>query len=84
MNDRYISNKKELSEKLKYIRHLNGLSQLKVAEHLNVDRSTYSYYETAKTTPDIFTLIKLSSFYKIDIAYFIRNQKKQYLKQKAV
>ena len=38
-----------------------------MANILNVDRSTYSYYETEKTSPDIATLITLSNVFCVGI-----------------
>ena len=40
---------------LKYYRHECGLTQQQVADRLKIERSTYTYYETGKTKPDINT-----------------------------
>ncbi|HRT82935.1 MAG TPA: helix-turn-helix transcriptional regulator, partial [Oscillospiraceae bacterium] len=48
-----------LSRTLKTLRLKNRLTQQQVANLLNVDRSTYTYYETGKIKPDVDTLIKL-------------------------
>ena len=45
---------------LKFYRHECGLTQQQVADRLKIERSTYTYYETGKTKPDIGTLIKIS------------------------
>ncbi len=52
---------------LKYYRHECGLTQQQVADRLKIERSTYTYYETGKTKPDINTLIKIAKVY--DISY---------------
>ena len=41
---------------LKYYRHECGLTQQQVADRLKIERSTYTYYETGKTKPDISRL----------------------------
>ena len=38
-----------LNERLRSLRLSMGLTQMQVAEALNIDRSTYTYYETGKT-----------------------------------
>jgi len=50
---------------LRKIRQQNSLTQLQVSELLNIDRSTYTYYETGKTNPDIYQLVKLARMYKL-------------------
>ncbi len=52
---------KELGLKLKYYRDNCELSQQQVANILNIDRSTYTYYEPGKTTPSASMLLKLSN-----------------------
>ncbi len=51
---------------LKYYRHECGLTQQQVADRLKIERSTYTYYETGKTKPDINTLIKIAKVYNIN------------------
>lgn len=67
MQKHYVKNNKELAEHMRFLRKCRGLSQKEVAEKLNVDRSTYSYYELGKTKPDIQSLINLCKFYGIEI-----------------
>ena len=50
---------------LKFYRHECGLTQQQVADKLKIERSTYTYYETGKTKPDISTLIKIAKVYNI-------------------
>lgn len=54
-----------LSMTLKRLRKNCGFSQQQVADSLNIDRSTYSYYEIGKTTPDVNTIIKLSKIFDV-------------------
>ncbi|MDO4730767.1 MAG: helix-turn-helix transcriptional regulator [Clostridia bacterium] len=48
-----------LSDNLKKFRRKCGFTQLDVAKALGLERSTYSYYESGKTCPDLNTLAKL-------------------------
>ena len=51
---------------LKFYRHECGLTQQQVADRLKIERSTYTYYETGKTKPDIGTLIKIAKVFNIN------------------
>lgn len=51
---------------LKYYRHECGLTQQQVAERLKIERSTYTYYETGKTKPDIETIVKLAKVFNVN------------------
>ena len=51
---------------LKYYRSECKLTQQDVADLLGLERSSYTYYETGKTTPDIETLIRLSKIFHVD------------------
>ena len=52
---------------LKRVRDVVGLTQQNVADALELDRSTYSYYETGKTEPNIRGLKILARLYKLTI-----------------
>jgi len=52
---------------LRELRVKSGYTQVQIAKILNIDRSTYSYYEIGKTTPDISVLITLSKIFNIPI-----------------
>lgn len=54
-----------LATHLRLLREKNGLTQKQVADMLNIDRSTYAYYESGKTRPDILTIAKLARLYRI-------------------
>ena len=64
---------KGLGKKLKYYRENCELSQQQVANTLNIDRSTYTYYETGKTTPSASTLLKLSKIFNVPCAVFLES-----------
>ena len=60
--------KKSLGEKLRKLRESYNLSQKQVAEALNIDRSTYTYYEKDKTRPSLETLVKISRIFNVPTA----------------
>lgn len=59
-----------LSSLLKYYREKSDLSQQQIANVLNIDRSTYTYYETGKTVPSAATIIKISKILNVDYVEF--------------
>ena len=56
-----------INQQLCYLRTKNGFTQQEIVNVLHIDRSTYSYYECGKTTPDIHTLCILSDFFHISL-----------------
>ena len=50
---------------LRKLREERGLTQKQVADYLNLDRSTYSYYETGRTKVSADTVVKLAHFYQV-------------------
>ena len=67
-----------LSRVLKNLRENCGFTQQQVANILNIDRSTYSYYETGKTVPDINTVIKLSKIFNVSYTEMFEYEEKKY------
>ena len=55
-----------VGEKIRDLRHQRGLTQADVAERLNIDRTTYSKYETNHIEPSITILAKLTLIYNVD------------------
>jgi len=68
--------KKKLDYQLRTIRKASHLTQQQVADKLEMDRSTYAYYETGKTTPSIFTLMKLAQLFQVPIDYILNIKNK--------
>ncbi len=66
-----------ISKTLKKLRENNGYTQQQVANALNIERSTYTYYETGKTTPDINTIIKLAKIFNISYTEMLENEEKE-------
>lgn len=62
----------EFSMNLKILRERAELTQQQIADMLHIDRSTYAYYETAKTMPDILTLFKLSKIFNVSVEQFFK------------
>ncbi len=59
-----------IAETLRRLRVQSDFSQQNIADILNVNRSTYTYYETGKTTPDVRTLYKISKIFDVPIEIF--------------
>jgi transcriptional regulator with XRE-family HTH domain len=62
-----------ISNNIKHIRTLKGLTQEQFAEALNVSRSRISSYEENRAIPPIEFLIQLSEFFKISIDILVKN-----------
>lgn len=58
---------KKLNCRLRETRISCNLTQQQVADKLKIDRSTYTYYETGKTKPSIFTLMELAKIFEVPI-----------------
>ncbi len=58
---------KTIAQKLRGIRKACGFTQQQIAAVLSVDRSTYTYYETGKTTPDIHTVKALADLFNVSV-----------------
>lgn len=56
-----------LAKNLKFLRKRHGYTQSQVALLLEINRSTYAYYELGRTRPKIATLQALSSLYGVKI-----------------
>ncbi|HEX3039220.1 MAG TPA: helix-turn-helix transcriptional regulator [Caproiciproducens sp.] len=65
-----------LCTRLKRLRLTSRLTQRQVAEMLDIDRSTYCYYETGKTQSGIEALKQLSGLYHVSIDYIVGNTAK--------
>ena len=52
------------TNRIKDLREDRDLRQTDVAEATGIDQRTLSNYETGKTNPDSFALIKLADFFK--------------------
>ena len=57
--------------KLKELREEKNLTQVEIAEFLNIRQNTYSQYENEKRQLPIDVLIKLAKFYKVTTDYIL-------------
>lgn len=64
------------SERLKTLRKENSFTQKQIADILGVDRSTYAYYELARTRPDIDSLVVLAKIFKVSTDYLLLGDEK--------
>lgn len=64
-------NRTKFSLTLKQIRMNAGLTQQQVADALNLERSTYAYYETGATRPICEIIIRLSQIFNVDYKVFM-------------
>ncbi|MDF2534114.1 MAG: hypothetical protein K0R18_271 [Bacillales bacterium] len=61
----------QFSDRLKLLRKQTRLTQKEMANKLNIQRVTYSHYETGRSQPSIDTLIILSSIFSCSIDYLV-------------
>ena len=62
---------KTMHDIIRELRKERGLTQQQVANHLNIDRSTYAYYESGRTRTNIDVIVRLAHFYKVSYAAII-------------
>ena len=63
-----------LADRLRQARLQAGYSQQNIADALNVNRATYTYYETGKTTPDPVTLGRIARICGAPIEFFFEEE----------
>jgi len=61
----------QFPERLKYMRNQMSLTQKDIAIKLNIQRVTYSHYETGRSQPSIDTLIILADIFNCSIDYLV-------------
>ncbi len=62
---------KDLGIVLKYFRMRCELTQQQVADVLHIDRSTYAYYESGATEPDLKSISKISKVFNVPVEYLL-------------
>ena len=62
--------KNDIGRKVKYLRMEKGLSQEKLAEHVDMSREHISCIERGKNLATVETLYNLAKFFEVDIKYF--------------
>ena len=63
------------TNRIKDLREDRDLRQADVAKATGIDQRTLSNYETGKTNPDSFALIKLADFFDVSIDYLLMRPK---------
>ncbi|MCI1956282.1 MAG: helix-turn-helix domain-containing protein [Oscillospiraceae bacterium] len=64
----------EINERLRELRVKCGFTQNQLAKILNIDRSTYAYYETGKTRPDVSTIMTLAKIFNISVSELLEDE----------
>lgn len=57
----------EIGKKINQLRKLSGMTQEQLAEKLNVSRQTISNWESAGTTPDLESVVKISRIFHVSL-----------------
>ena len=57
-----------MHEIIRNLRKERGFTQQQVADYLNLDRSTYAYYESGRSKASIAIVVKLAHFYQVRYA----------------
>lgn len=57
--------------RIRELREKKGLRQIDVANITGIDQKTLSNYETGKTNPDSYALIRLADFFNVSIDYLV-------------
>ena len=60
-----------MENRLRALREDRDLKQSDVAAATGIDQRTLSNYETGKTNPDSFALVKLADFFGVSIDYIL-------------
>ena len=58
-----------MHETVRRLRKERGLTQQQVADHLQIDRSTYAYYESGRSRFNIDVLVGLADFYEVSLDF---------------
>lgn len=66
------------------IRKEKKLTQIQVANDLNITQATLSSYETGRTQPDLSMLLNLSKYYNVSIDELLGNERFINLKTNAL
>ncbi len=60
-----------VGKRIKKLRRDMGITQSKLGECLNLDKTTISHYENDTRMPDMETLMKVADFFKVNINYLL-------------
>ena len=72
-----------MRNRIRDLREDRDLRQSDLAEKTGIDQRTISNYETEKTVPDAYALIKLADFFGVSIDYLVcRTQQDLFTKER--
>ena len=57
--------------RIKELREDHDLTQSDLAKHVGIDQRTISNYETGKSNPDTYALIKIADYFNVSIDYLV-------------
>ena len=60
-----------MTNRIKDLREDKDMRQSDLAEATGIDQRTISNYETGKTSPDAYALIRLADFFDVSIDYLV-------------
>lgn len=61
----------QTGDRIRELRNLLGLSQEQLAEELEVSVKSIQRYETGKSRPDTYTLVKLATYFEVSADYLL-------------
>lgn len=61
----------KLAERLRELRKSKGVTQVEIAQVLNLTQKSYSRYETADNEPSLGTLNTLADFFEVSTDYLL-------------
>ena len=62
---------REIKNRIRDLRDDMDLRQIDVAQATGIDQKTLSNYETGKTNPDSYALVRLAEFFGVSIDYLV-------------
>ena len=68
-----------LSERIKALRQKNKMSQVELADKLNVTKQCVSNWENDNILPSVEMLIRLSQFFSVSTDYLLGLEDKRYI-----
>lgn len=72
-----------MKNRIKDLREDRDLRQIDLSTATGIDQRTISNYETGKTSPDAYALIRLADFFGVSIDYLIgRTERDESLEQR--
>ncbi len=60
-----------MQTRIKELREDNALRQIDLARVTGIDQRTISNYETEKTVPDAYALVKIADYFNVSVDYLL-------------